>query len=75
MDPVHLGIIFLTNLGIGYLTPPVGINLFIASFRFNQPILKLYRAAFPFLIMLLIALIIITYFPQLSLFLVGFFSS
>lgn len=75
VDPVHLGIIFLTNLGIGYLTPPVGINLFIASFRFNQPILKLYRAAFPFLIMLLIALIIITYFPQVSLFLVRFFSS
>jgi tripartite ATP-independent transporter DctM subunit len=67
VHPVHLGIIFLVNLGIGYSTPPVGMNLFIASFRFEKPILKLYAAAVPFLIILLIALIIITYFPGLSL--------
>lgn len=67
VHPVHLGIIFLANLGIGYSTPPVGMNLFIASFRFEKPILKLYAAAVPFLIILLIALIIITYFPGLSL--------
>lgn len=70
VDPVHLGIIFLTNLEIGYSTPPVGINLFIASSRFNKPIFSVYRASAPFLGMLAIGLMIITYFPQLSLFLV-----
>jgi tripartite ATP-independent transporter DctM subunit len=74
VDPVHLGIIFLANLGIGYSTPPVGMNLFIASFRFNQPIVKLYVAAIPFLIILLIALILITYIPELSLFLVNLYA-
>ena len=73
VDPVHLGIIFLANLGIGYSTPPVGMNLFIASFRFNKPIVKLYRAAIPFLIILLIALVLITYIPDLSLWLVRLF--
>jgi tripartite ATP-independent transporter DctM subunit len=70
INPIHLGIIFLANLEIGYATPPVGINLFIASFRFKKPILKLYLAAIPFLIILLISLIIITYVPDLSLWLV-----
>lgn len=70
VDPVHLAIIFLTNLEIGYITPPVGINLFISSFRFNKPVTELYRASFPFLILLIISLIIITYVPALSLFLV-----
>ncbi len=74
VDPVHLGIIFLANLGIGYSTPPVGMNLFIASFRFGKPIVKLYVAAIPFLIILLIALIIITYIPELSLFFVKLFA-
>jgi len=68
VDPVHLAIIFLANLEIGYLTPPVGINLFIGSFRFGKPITELYRAAIPFLILLIIALVIITYIPSLSLF-------
>ena len=70
VDPIHLGIIFLVNLEIGYNTPPVGMNLFIASFRFKKPILKLYLAAIPFLIILLISLIIVTYIPDLSLWLV-----
>ncbi len=69
IDPIHLAMIFLVNLQIGYITPPVGLSLFIASFRFNKPIIELYRASVPFLIILLIALLIITYFPQLSLFL------
>jgi len=69
IHPVHLGIIFLVNLGIGYSTPPVGMNLFIASFRFERPVLKLYTASLPFLAILLLALIIITYVPSLSLFL------
>jgi C4-dicarboxylate transporter DctM subunit len=68
VDPIHLAIIFLANLEIGYLTPPVGINLFISSFRFNRPITELYKASIPFLILLLIALAIITYVPSLSLF-------
>jgi C4-dicarboxylate transporter DctM subunit len=70
IDPVHLGIIFLTNLGIGYSTPPVGVNLFIASYRFERPILRLYLASLPFLAILLLGLIIITYLPSLSLLLI-----
>ncbi|MDQ1336068.1 MAG: transporter large permease, partial [Thermodesulfobacteriota bacterium] len=69
IDPVHLGIIFLANLGIGYNTPPVGLNLFIASSRFDKPVMKVYQATLPFLILLLFALLLITYWPGLSLFL------
>jgi len=65
IDPVHLGIIFLANMQIGYFTPPVGMNLFIASYRFNKPITELYKASIPFMIVLLIALLIITYWPGL----------
>lgn len=68
VDPVHLGIIFLANMQIGYFTPPIGMNLFIASYRFKKSITELYRATFPFMAVLLIALIIITYVPELSLF-------
>jgi C4-dicarboxylate transporter DctM subunit len=67
VHPVHLAIIFLTNLEIGYITPPVGINLFISSFRFKRPITSLYKASFPFLLLLLVALMIVTYVPFLSL--------
>ena len=67
IHPVHLGIIFMTNLEIGYSTPPVGINLFISSIRFGRPIVELYRASIPFLIILFICLLFITYFPELSL--------
>lgn len=73
VDPVHLGIIFLANLEIGYSTPPVGINLFIASSRFNKPIINVYGASVPFLGLLAIGLMIITYCPDLSLFLVNLF--
>jgi len=69
VDPVHLGIIFLANLAIGYNTPPVGLNLFIASSRFDQPVVRLYRATLPFLLLLLFTLLLITYWPGLSLFL------
>jgi tripartite ATP-independent transporter DctM subunit len=68
VHPVHLGIIFLTNLEIGYSTPPVGLNLFIASASLKRPILALYRASIPFLLLLLGGLLVITYVPQLSLF-------
>lgn len=68
VDPIHLAIIFLTNLEIGYLTPPVGINLFLSSFRFKKPITELYRAVIPFIILLISCLLIITYIPKLTLF-------
>src|ERR1044072_8142355 len=69
VDLFHLGIIFLANLQIGYSTPPVGMDLFIASLRFNKSIVTLYIASIPFLVILLITLGIITFFPSLSLFL------
>jgi tripartite ATP-independent transporter DctM subunit len=67
IHPVHLGIIFLANMQIGYITPPVGMNLFIASYRFNKPVLQLYMATLPFFFLLLAAVLIITYVPVLSL--------
>jgi C4-dicarboxylate transporter DctM subunit len=67
IHPVHLGIIFLTNLEIGASIPPIGINLFISSIRFEKPILRLYLASIPFIVILLFALGIITYLPWLSL--------
>ena len=67
IHPVHLGIIFLTNLEIGASIPPLGINLFISSIRFEKPILRLYLASIPFIVILLFALGIITYLPWLSL--------
>lgn len=75
VHPVHLGIIFLTNLEIGYLMPPIGINLFISSVRFKKPMTDLYRDTFPFFIILIFALMIITYVPELSLFLVQLMGS
>jgi tripartite ATP-independent transporter DctM subunit len=70
VNPIHLAIIFLTNLEIGYITPPVGINLFISSFRFKRSVIDLYKASFPFLLLMLVALVIITYWEGVSLFLV-----
>ncbi|MFY9943367.1 MAG: TRAP transporter large permease subunit [Desulfobacterales bacterium] len=71
VDPVHLGIIFLANMQIGYITPPVGMNLFIASYRFKIPVTTVYRATVPFMLVLLAAVVIITYWPALSLSLIG----
>jgi len=67
IHPVHLGIIFLANMQIGYFTPPVGMNLFIASYRFKKPVTELYKACIPFMLVLLVALLLITYIPALSL--------
>jgi C4-dicarboxylate transporter, DctM subunit len=67
VHPVHLGIVFLANMQIGYFTPPVGMNLFIASYRFKKPLQELYAASWPFMVVLLIALALITYVPWLSL--------
>ena len=71
VDPVHLGIIFVANMQIGYFTPPVGMNLFIASYRFQRPIVELYKASIPFMLVLLAVTLLITYMPALSLFLTG----
>jgi tripartite ATP-independent transporter DctM subunit len=67
IHPVHLGIIFLANMQLGYFTPPVGMNLFIASYRFDKPVMTLYLATIPFFLVLLVAVLIITYLPELSL--------
>jgi C4-dicarboxylate transporter DctM subunit len=67
IHPAHLGIIFLANMQLGYFTPPVGMNLFIASYRFEKSVMTLYRATIPFFFILLIAVLIITYWPGLSL--------
>jgi tripartite ATP-independent transporter DctM subunit len=66
VNPLHLAIVFLTNLEIGYITPPVGINLFISSFRFNKPVIELYKISVPYLFLMLRALILITYIPWLT---------
>lgn len=67
IHPVHLGIVFLANMQLGYFTPPVGMNLFIASYRFERPVMELYRATIPFFFILLLAVLVITYWPGLSL--------
>ena len=67
VHPVHLGIVFLAAMELGYLTPPVGLNLFISSFRFERSIADIFRATFPFFILLLITVVIIAYWPALSL--------
>lgn len=67
IHPVHLGIIFLANMQIGYFTPPIGMNLFIASYRFRKPVTELYRACLPFMLVLMLAVLLITYVPWFSL--------
>jgi len=66
IDPVHLGIIFLANMELGYLTPPVGMNLYLASFRFDKPIMTVFRASLPFFLINLIAVLVITFVPAIS---------
>jgi len=70
VHPVHLGIVFLAAMELGYLTPPVGLNLFISSYRFEKPILEVYSATFPFLMILLLSVVVIAFWPDLSLWLV-----
>lgn len=72
IDPYHLGIVFLLNLEIGYMTPPVGLNLFISSFRFQKPVTLLYRAVLPFIGLLVVALLLTTYVEPLSTWMTGF---
>ena len=71
IDPIHFGIIFIVNLQIGYITPPIGINIFVASGLFKRSVVQVIRATVPYVLILLIALAIITYMPSFSLFLLG----
>lgn len=70
VDPVHLGIIFLLNLEIGYMLPPLGLNLFLGSLRFERPMTQMYRVTLPFIAILFVMLLVVTYYPELSLWLV-----
>ncbi len=73
VDPLHLGIIFLANMELGYLTPPVGLNLFLASFRFERPLMEIWAASIPFFLIALAGVLIITFVPTLSTGVVTFF--
>ena len=66
VHPVHLGVIFLANLELGYLTPPVGLNLYLASSRFDKPLTAVTRTAFPFLLIMAVAVLLITYVPDVA---------
>lgn len=68
VDPVHMGIIFIVNLEIGYLTPPVGMNLFVATSLFNRPFTKVVLGSLPFMLLMLVGLMLITYVPDIALF-------
>lgn len=71
IDPIHLGILFVANLELGYLTPPVGLNLFLAAYRFERPLMSVWRAALVPLAILAVGVLLITYFPPLTLALLG----
>jgi tripartite ATP-independent transporter DctM subunit len=73
LDPIHLGIIFLANMELGFLAPPLGLNLLLASYRFNVPVLRVMQAALPMLCVLLVGVLLITYFPPLTTWLPHFF--
>jgi tripartite ATP-independent transporter DctM subunit len=73
VDPVHLGIIFIVNLEVGFLTPPVGLNLFLASYRFKKSFIDICRYVFPFLLIQLVVVILVTYVPWFSTYLTRFF--
>jgi tripartite ATP-independent transporter DctM subunit len=66
VDPIHLAIIFIANLELGFLTPPVGMNLFLSAYRFNEDMPTIYRSTIPFFIAMLVSVIAITYIPILS---------
>ena len=71
VDPVHLGIIFLANMELGYLMPPMGENLFLAAYRFDKPLSAVYRSTLPYTVILFIAVMVITFWPEFSLALTG----
>ena len=67
IDPIHLGIVFIVNLAIGYLTPPLGLNLFVSSTLFKKPIGEVVRSIIPYTVMMLIGIVMITYIPSIAL--------
>jgi tripartite ATP-independent transporter DctM subunit len=67
IHPIHLGVIFLANLEMGYLTPPMGANLFLSSYRFDRPLSEVFRSILPYLALLLIVVLLITYVPSMTL--------
>ena len=71
IDPVHIGVIFLTNLALGFLTPPIGMNLFIASYTFEKPVTKVVKSIMPYLVIQAIILLLVTYIPWFSLALIN----
>jgi tripartite ATP-independent transporter DctM subunit len=73
IDPVHLGIIFLANMELGYLTPPVGMNLFLSAYRFGKPVPMVMRSVIPMFLVLLLGVLLITYIPVLTTWLPGLF--
>jgi TRAP-type C4-dicarboxylate transport system permease large subunit len=75
IDPVHLGIIFLANMELGYLMPPMGENLFLSAYRFNRPLTDVYRSTIPYTLILAAAVLLITYVPWLTFWLVRMYDS
>jgi len=73
IDPVHLGIIFLVNMEVGFLLPPIGLNLFLASYRFQRPYLEVSRNVLPFLLIQIAVVLVVSYVPFLTTALAGFF--
>ncbi len=71
VDPIHFGLIFIVNLSIGYITPPIGLNLFVSSTVMERPIVQVIKASFPYAVIMLLALVAVTYIPWLSLALLG----
>ena len=71
IDPTHLGIIFLANMELGYLMPPMGENLFLAAYRFKQPLTRIYASTGPYIVFLTVAVLLITYVPSMTLWLVN----
>jgi len=67
IDPIHLAIVFLANMELGYLMPPMGENLFLSSYRFNQSLTSIYRSTLPYTAILLVAVLLITYVPWMTL--------
>jgi TRAP-type C4-dicarboxylate transport system permease large subunit len=66
INPLHLGVVFLANLELGFLFPPMGLNLILSSSRFNQPLVRLYKVALPFLIIMAAGVLLVTYVPWMT---------
>jgi TRAP-type C4-dicarboxylate transport system permease large subunit len=67
LDPLHVGVVFLANMQLGYLMPPMGENLFLSAYRFDKSLPDIYRSTLPYVVILLAVVLLITYWPQLTL--------